>query len=48
MSRNLVRKEKFFLFLNKEGKFLKKLWCCVARGVLQDNLFVFFSSRLIM
>ena len=22
---------------NKGGKFLKKLWCCIGGGVLQDN-----------
>ena len=30
----------------KGGKFLKKLWCCVGGGVLQDNLVL--STGLIM
>ena len=29
---------KLFLFLNKGGKFLKKLWCCIGGRVYQGNL----------
>ena len=44
--RDLGKKGKKNFFLNKGGKLLKKLCCCVAKGVLQDNLVL--STELIM